>query len=130
MRIRRLVAATAIALASFVPVAHASTSPYATVKASACQTEDQTSPCYWDASKHGNKKGLSFYVMPNHSKGVIFKGDKRVVVNLPKGSIVYDTNATRADGYVRKSTTSNVWVIVCPKTWTLEQIDDAAFACD
>lgn len=27
-----------------------------------CQTEDQTTPCYWDATTHGNGLGQSFIV--------------------------------------------------------------------
>jgi hypothetical protein len=32
-----------------------------------CQTEDQTTACYWDATQHGNGQGRSFIVTDSGS---------------------------------------------------------------
>jgi len=120
------VAVTGIGVAS----ADAKTSPYATVTSPACKHEDSKS-CVWDAQKRGNKKGTSFYEMPKHSRGVFFVKGKRHVVALPNDVIVYDVNLkSRADGYVRRSTVTSGWVVVCPKGWTLEELNEHAYACN
>lgn len=77
-------------------VAKAKAKPSTTkVKAKACKHEDSEGPCYWNAKKRGNGKGMSFYVMPS-------------------GRIFYDVKKSKKDGYVNAN-----WKIVCPKGWTL-----------
>lgn len=134
MNLKRTLASAVLACVAVTGIgvtsANASTSPYATVTSPACKHEDSKS-CVWDAQKRGNKKGTSFYAMPKHSKGVFFVKGKKRIVNLPNDVIVYDVNLkSRADGYVRRSTTGKGWVVVCPKTWTLEQLNDWQFACN
>lgn len=138
MNLKRTLASAVIACVAFTGVgvasasagASAKTSPYATVTSPACKRESSKS-CVWDAQKRGNKKGTSFYAMPKNSKGVYFVKGKRHVVKLPNNVIVYDVNLkSKKDGYVRRSTIGKGWVVVCPKTWTLERLNDRAFACN
>ena len=35
--------------------------------APACETEDQTTDCFWDATTHGNGQGRSFAVIQGHT---------------------------------------------------------------
>lgn len=135
MNVRRTLAAVTLALAVFAGPsvsAQAATNDVKIVNAKACKSEDSTRPCYWDAKKQGNKKGLSFYVMPKNSRGVFFTNGKRHVVKLPKGAIVFDRKGTTRDGYVRKATHTKAWTIVCPKRggWVLEELNTKMFACN
>jgi hypothetical protein len=82
MNIRRAAAAVAVAITllaggTVAAEAKGNAPSWAPKGYKACATEDSAGPCYWDASKRGNRKGLTFYV--RKSGTVVYAADKCVV---------------------------------------------------
>lgn len=133
MNIRRSISAGMLALALAVTgatVAQAKDAGNPHSLSAICKHEDSNN-CHWNAQKQGNGKGLSFYDIPPHSRAVVTSANgKKRIISLKKGTIVYDRKNTRSDGYMRQSTVTTGWVMVCPRGWAMEMLNDWQYACN